>query len=166
MLKILQVILHLERRLSTQAMLIRSKIPLQHPLTPLFSPTSTRTAPTPFPGISGSLYRGGDALRMLVLMLSFTESAPFGFLSPLYHSVYREIVYGCGSCICHFGKCAQQALGILLTRWEWGSFMSLPRGVRILRCRGGSRGGRCKTFQVHCRLVAFFQRTWILYQVS
>lgn len=42
---------------------------------PPFSPTLTRAAPTPLPGISGSFHRSGDAHRMVVLMLRFAESA-------------------------------------------------------------------------------------------
>lgn len=55
---------------------------------PPFGPTLTSAAPTPLPGISGSLYRSGDAHRMLVLMLRFAESAHLFFCIPqivLFH---------------------------------------------------------------------------------
>lgn len=80
MLSILQVILHLGHvspyRLSYLDRRLFCSI-----LSPPFGPTLTRAAPTPLPGFSGSLYRGGDAHWMLVLMLSFAESAHFFFIS-------------------------------------------------------------------------------------
>lgn len=46
---------------------------------PPFGPTLTSAAPTPLPGISSSLYRNGNAHRMLVLMLRCAESAHLFF---------------------------------------------------------------------------------------
>lgn len=79
MLNILQVILH-TGHVSPVARCVtltvgRSAASSQPP----FGPTLTRAAPTPLPGISGSLYRYGSAHRILVLMLRCAESAHLFF---------------------------------------------------------------------------------------
>lgn len=92
MLSILQVILHSGHVSSVVRCVTltvgRSAASSQPP----FGPTLTSAAPTPLPGISGSLYRYGNAHRILVLMLRCAESAH------LFFSFKKKCFFKCVFC--------------------------------------------------------------------